>query len=317
MLSRVAERTYWLGRYMERVESTARLISINTELMLDLPGVKHTWGSLISICGADDDYAKRFKTTDEQRVVTFLIGNDSGSLLSAVAGARENARTIREIIPSEGWTVVNALYQYIKRNHASAVDRTYRHKFMQEVIGRCHQLIGLLASNMSNDIAYQFLVIGRNLERADMTSRIVDVGCFNLINNDQNENLANLDNLLWMSVLRSLTAYQAYRQEIRDRVAGLDVVRFLLKDRNFPRSIAHCLSQAQRSIGTLPRNDLPRRRIAHVLRIVDSEDVSSLLEEKTLSDFIDQLQLEISETHGVIASNWFDPDVHFRDRRAS
>ena len=314
MLSRVAERTYWLGRYMERVESTARLISINTELMLDLPDVDHTWDGLIQICGVNKAYAKRFSATDERRVVTFLLDDDHGSLLSASAAARGNARTIREIMPTESWTIVNALHLYIKRHYAQALDRTYRHKFMQEILGRCHQLMGLLASNMSNDLAYKFFTIGRNLERADMTTRILDVGCFNLIDARGGQSQQH-DNILWMSVLRSLSAYQAYRQAIRERVAGEHVVRFLLNDESFPRSVAHCLFEVQRTVSTMPRNTIPARRINQVIKKIHKQDVVKLLAEQHLSDFIDQIQKEISATHEVLAHHWFDPDVHLRQRQ--
>ncbi|MAV27105.1 MAG: hypothetical protein CMQ05_13495 [Gammaproteobacteria bacterium] len=313
MLSRVAERTYWLGRYMERVESFARLISINTELMLDLPDVDHTWDGLIRICGADESYSERFSGRDERRVVTFLLEDNHGSVLSSAAAARENARTIREIMPTESWTVVNALYQYVKRHHAQAIDRNYRNKFMQEVMGRCHQLAGLLASNMSEDLAYKFLSIGRNLERADMTTRILDVGCFNLI--DESGRVSGQhDNILWMSVLRSLSAYQAYRQEVRDRVTGELVANFLLKDLRFPRSVVHCLQEVQNAILKMPRNDPPLDCISQQLQMLTDTHVLATMETNSLSSYIDELQAELSSMHNVIASHWFDPDVHLRVR---
>ena len=217
-------------------------------------------------------------------------------------------------MPTESWTIVNALHLYIKRHYAQALDRTYRHKFMQEILGRCHQLMGLLASNMSNDLAYKFFTIGRNLERAVMTTRILDVGCFNLIDARSGQSQQH-DNILWMSVLRSLSAYQAYRQAIRERVASDHVVRFLLNDESFPRSVAHCLFEVQRTVSTMPRNTIPARRINQVIKKIHKQDVVKLLAEQHLSEFIDQIQKEISATHEVLAHPWYDPGGHLRQRQ--
>ena len=117
-----------------------------------------------------------------------------------------------------------------------------------------------------------------------------------------------------MSVLRSLSAYQAYRQAIRERVASEHVVRFLLNDESFPRSVAHCLFEVQRTVSTMPRNTIPARRINQVIKKIHKQDVVKLLAEQHLSEFIDQIQKEISATHEVLAHHWFDPDVHLRQR---
>jgi uncharacterized alpha-E superfamily protein len=303
MLSRVAEKMYWFGRYVERVENTARLISVNTNLVMDLPGVAHIWGSTLDITGNSEEFQKRYTRVDERNVVKFLLEDDTCSIRRSVRNARENARTTREVMPSEAWERVNELHIYLQKNVNQGIKREGRHRFLADIVGFCHQLTGLLAGSMSTDVAYNFIKIGRNLERADMTSRIVDVGTLNLITDTAKT--VEYDNILWMNVLRSLTAYQMYRQHVRDRVNGEDVVDFLLKNRKFPRALAHCLSEALNCCKELPANDAPLRSISQALRTAENNDVIKLLSDAGLHDFIDVLQLDLAEIHQQIANTWF------------
>jgi len=303
MLSRVAEKMYWFGRYIERVENTARLINVNTNLVMDLPRVDHIWASTLDITGNSEEFQRRFTRVDERNVVKFLLEDDSCSIRSAVRRARENARTTREIMPSEAWERINELHLFLQKNVSQGLKREGRHKFLGEIVGRCHQLTGLLAGSMSADIAYNFIKIGRNLERADMSSRIVDVGSLNLIT--QRDKRVEYDNILWMNVLRSLTAYQIYRQHVKDRVNGEDVVDFLLKNRKFPRAVAHCLNEVHGCCTELPSNDLPLRSISQAMRTIESNDVIKLLNESGLHDFIDVVQLEFADIHTQVANAWF------------
>ena len=303
MLSRVAERMYWFGRYIERVENTAQLISVNTNLVMDLPRVPHIWASTLDITGNTEGFQRRFTRVDERNVVKFLLEDDTCSIRSFVRSARENARTTREIMPSEVWVLVNELHLFLQKNHQKGVNREGRHQFLAEIIGHCHELTGLMAGSMSVDVAYNFIKIGRNLERADMSSRIVDVGTLNLIT-DQDTQM-EFDSILWMNVLRSLMGYQMYRQHVKDRVNGEDVVDFLLKNRKFPRAVAHCLEEVQHCCSELPLNDLPLRSISQALRSIESNDVINLLNESKLHEFIDEVQLDFAAIHEQVANTWF------------
>lgn len=303
MLARVAERMYWFGRYVERAENMARLISVNTNLVLDLPRVKHVWGSMIDITGSSEEFKARFSQVNERNVVKFLLEDESGSLRAAVRRARENARTTREIIPTEAWERINELHIYVNRNLEKAIKRDGRHKFLSDVIAHCNQLTGQMAGNMSADTAYNFIRIGRNLERADMTTRIVDVGCINLMSSQ--EEITEYENILWMNVLRSLTAYQMYRQHVRDRVNGEDVVDFLLRDENFPRAVAHCLNEVCQCCERMPRSDPVTRAISHSQRLVSTNDAIALLKESRLHEFIDEIQLDLADIHNNVAETWF------------
>lgn len=304
MLSRVAERMYWFGRYLERIENTTRLINVSANLVIDLPQAKYIWASLISITGYEERFAERFTIRDEKNVVKFLLDGEACSITTSISLARENARTTREIMPNETWEKVNKLHMYVGRNIESAQKRDGRHQFLKEVLSICQEINGYLAGSMSLDDAYNFMKLGMDLERADMTTRILDVGCFNLMNPDHVE-LHEYESILWVNVLQSLTAYQMYRQHVDDRVNGEDVAEYLLKDQDFPRTVTHCLTDVQEAFEQLPNHDEPLRSVTHAQRTLAQADIPKLLAEGEMHTFIDEIQAELGDIHRQVAANWF------------
>lgn len=313
MLSRVAERIYWMGRYMERCENAARLINVNTKLLLDLPrGTSVGWGTLVEIMGLDEYFSRDTEAADERSVIRFMLGdtNNPSSLLSNIANARENARITREIMPSEVYELINDTYWYLKDHASSGVARRERHVLLESVIQRVQQFTGLLAGCMSQNDAYRFISLGRNLERADMTSRIVDVGASRILPKAYADDSASepYSNILWMSVLRSLSGYQMYRQHVLDRVNSDDVVMFLLQDPMFPRAVEHCLIQLNECFAHLPNSDEALHSVAALRRQLKTADFEALMEDG-LHDYIDTVQSEIGQIHQSIAATWFLPQV--------
>lgn len=315
MLSRVAERIYWLGRYMERSENLARLVNVNSHLLMDLPkGIRVGWGSLIDISGTGD-YFRRGDTeqADERTVVRFMLADrdNPASLLNNLSWARENARITREVIPMEAWELLNNVYLDAKENLSKSVARRERTKTLHQVIAGVQQFTGLLAGCMSHNNAYDFIRAGRNLERADMTTRIVDAGSADLLphlTGAEDSVVEPYDNILWMSVLRSLSGYQMYRQHVQDRVNANDVVKFLLQDNMFPRAVAHALGELELCLQKLPNSEGPLRAVTGVRRRVRSADIPVLLQ-AGLQEYVDKLQLELGDVHQEIASTWFLPVV--------
>ena len=306
MLSRVAEKMYWYGRYFERAENTARLISVYSNVLLDMPGiVKHIWEDMIKITGSAGLYYEKFRHGNERNVIKFMLTDRSNpaSLICSVSAARENARTTREIIPAEAWEKINEFYLYVRNSSDSALKQNTRHRFLNDVITHCYQMTGLLFGIMSHGNAYNFIRMGRNLERADMTTRIVDVGCINLLQ-EQADIPDAYDNILWMNVLRSLGAYQMYRQHIKDRVNGEDVVEFLIKDQQFPRSVSHCLAELENCFSKLPGHDQALRVVTQTQRMVNKIDAAALIH-SGLHEFIDQLQIDFAEIHNCVGQTWF------------
>jgi len=237
------------------------------------------------------------------------------SILSCIKMARENARTAREIIPTEAWELINDLYIKVKENVNKSAARVHRQRFLQEIIRQAQQLTGMLAGTMSHTSAYDFIRLGRNLERADMTTRIIDVGAVNLITNLKSgktsaDTLEPFINILWMSVLQSLSAYQMYRQHVRDRVNGEDVVEYILQDEDFPRSVTSALSALVVCLNQLPDGDDALRAVGIAQRHVNTVDVPQVLEKNSLHDFIDTIQLDIASINDEIAKKWFlSPEI--------
>ena len=156
---------------------------------------------------------------------------------------------------------------------------------------------------MSHGIAYQFLRLGRNLERADMTTRMIDVAV--AVRATASEALQRYNNSLWISVLRSLSAYQMYRQYVRRRVRGDDVMQFLLKDRDFPRSITHCLNESQAALSNMPRADAAVTQVRLCLDHVETLQVHDV-EPERVRELLDELQVQVAVISDVLASTWFD-----------
>lgn len=311
MLSRVAERTYWLARYMERAEDTARLILVRHQLILDLPkSIQPGWDLLLKALGAEESYAKLSKTITEDKVIRYVFGEreNYSSLISSLAAARENMRTTREVLPSEAWEQVNSLYLSVARRSSKGLPRGSRHTALNNIIKACQQHTGMLSSTMSHNAAYQFLRIGRMLERADMITRIIDVGTADLMAGD--EDRLPYQNVLWISVLQSLSAYQMYRLSVRTNVNPADVVDFLLRDTDFPRSLVHSLLELEASIKLLPSNGPALKEVHKVLRKLKRPQGKGhkILVGLALHDFLDDMQLQLQAIHQVIYETWFNPE---------
>ncbi len=184
MLSRVAERMYWAARYLERVENTARLVSVYDNLLFDLPrSVNIGWFNLVVINSGTELFHERYRVQDERNVVKFMLADDTNpsSMLSSLQMLRENIRTARDVLPAEAWELVNELQLYARKNIQQGINRSARHAFLNHVIEGCQGINGLFGSSMSRDAAWDFLRLGCNLERADMTTRLLDAGAAALL----------------------------------------------------------------------------------------------------------------------------------------
>jgi uncharacterized alpha-E superfamily protein len=308
MLSRVAETIYWIGRYQERAENTARLITVNTNLMLDLPPkVAPGWDALINLLGCYAVYLERHPEFTERRVANFLISDESNpsSIISILSALRESARTIREILPREAWESINSYYQTALERKQSSFSRQGRQSYLQHIIAGSQLMTGLLAGSMNHDTAYYFLNLGRKLERADMTTRIIDVRSENPIPEEAPE-LAPFEDILWMSMLKSLSAHQMYRQHMQVRINRKDVLQFLFRTEGFPRSICYCTENIRFNLSRLPKNRTPLK----VVKQIDERLMEMSMEKmdnKVLHDFIDDLQIDFASLHDAISKAYFPP----------
>jgi len=306
MLSRVAENIYWTARFIERAENTARLVNVNAFLLLDLPKkVRFGWMPLVEISGSAKLYKQLYSDDSERSVVRFLIGdeNNPGALLSSLRQARENVRTIRDVVPRETAEQINELTLFARSNLARGLTHVGRFDYLKAIILRCQTITGLLAGTMVHDAGYDFLRMGRNLERADMTTRIIDVRSANLLP-DVSVDLRPFENVQWMSVLKSMSGYQAYRRVMQTNVRRPDVLRFLFEDRNFPRAFSHALGEVESCLKGLPRSDAPLKAVRALEKVVTDADPETLTQ-ADLHGFIDRLQLGLIELHNRIRESYF------------
>src|SRR5688572_1054367 len=310
MLARTVENVYWLSRYLERAENTARIIGVNTNLLLDLPGgIAPGWLPLVDISGNRAEFDKQYGTKaargEERDVVTFLVADKSnpGSICSSMLSARENARTLREILPTEAWELLNEFIGDCTRNVDSAINKRTRFDFLKRIVITLQTIEGMLDGTMNRNDAYIFSLLGRNLERADMTSRIVDVRSAQLLPAETPE-LRPFESVQWMSVLKSLSGYQMYRLRMRTRVKRSDVLQFLLRDDQFPRSCQFCVMQLERSLNELPRSEDVLEVLSHTARFIERAPLATL-DQPGLHELIDKLQLHINNVHNMIAEIYF------------
>jgi uncharacterized alpha-E superfamily protein len=304
MLSRVARRIYWMARYIERAENTARLVNTYHFLLLDLPrGTRVGWEVLPVISGSYPLYSEHYQRHDERNTVKFLLADNfnPGSLFNSVAMARENCRTSREVLPGQAWEQINELRLYTNAHIKDALPRRGRFDYLTEIIQRCQQLTGLLAGTMTQDHAYDFVRIGRNIERADMTTRVVDIGAMCLKEPDES---SSLDVHIWTSMLRALNAYQMYRKDVQLGVQFADVVGYLLQNNYLPRSVAHCLDQVEECMCNLPLQKDTLKPLRDTRRQL-SRIKPKNLDADTLHKTVDRLQVGISSIHTQIRKTWF------------
>lgn len=306
MLSRVASNIFWMARYLERAENTARLINVNSHLLLDLPRtVKLGWEPIIDILSVREDFYAHYEQADEHSVVKYMVSdkNNPGSIINSLTNARENARTIREIIPRESWEQINALYLSARKNCQSILGRRHRYESLIGVIRGNQTITGMLSGTMTHDEGYAFLRMGRNLERGDMTTRIIDVRSATLLPDITHEQSA-FDNIQWMGVLKSMSAYQMYRREMRLRINRADVLKFLLLESHFPRSLLHTLEQVKEQLQALPQNE---RAIASVDTLSSTllEARPQSLKQESLHEFIDEMQLGLIKIAEQISDTYF------------
>lgn len=308
MLARVAENLYWMARYLERAEDTARLINATTMLLMDMPrGASLGWEDLLKVVGLDEVFHQHYDEASESAVMSFLIQDERNpsSIFACVRLARENTRTFREVLPRESWEWVNELYLYTSTHLNHALDRRKRFEVLTEIIRRRQAVVGLLSGTMSRDEGFQFMRLGRNIERADMTTRVLDVSYAINLPYQDSQAVLHLDpaDLIWMSVLHALSAHQMYRRHVDVHARGHKVLGFLLNDLQFPRSVRHCLHEIQFALGELPGSE-PMSHLHGILDLVDSADYRSLATQG-LHEFCDDIQARLADLNQAVAKTYF------------
>ncbi len=310
LLSRVADAVYWTGRYIERVENVARFIAVNQNLMLDTPrGYGSQWQPIVDTTGDRAAFLERYGQDTRENVVKFLAFDleNPNSITSCVLAARENARSVRETISSEMWEQVNSLYLLITGESRKPVPAMLP-EFCHHVRTACHLFHGITEATMSHNEAWHFIRLGTSLERADKTTRILDVKYFMLLPSVSDVGTP-FDDVQWAAVLKSVSGFEMYRKRY-GRFAPERIVEFLLLDGDFPRAVRHCVGLADQSLHAITGapsgafSCVSEQRLGILRSELDYAQVEPILQ-AGLHEFFDALQAKMNRIDECILGDFF------------
>lgn len=308
MLSRVANSIYWMSRYLERADNVARFIDVNARLTMDLGFEPENmqWDPLVQASGDEELYKENHSSYDEQSVIHFLMFDteNPNSIIQCIQNARENARTVREVISSEMWETLNALYHMVQRQSKRTTHDIQA--FCAEIHRGNHLFSGHINNTMSHNEGWHFAGLGRMLERADKTARILDVKYFILLPGQEFFD-SPLDALEWGAVLKSVSGFEMYRKQFH-RANFRDVAQFLILDDQFPRSIRFCIQRASHYLGEITGMLDVKVRATKEMDTLKSSleniDIESILNQG-LHEYIDTFQYNLNVVDSSIYKSFF------------
>jgi uncharacterized alpha-E superfamily protein len=296
MLSRVADSLYWMSRYLERVEHTARVLDVNLNQMLDqTPGsADKRWDRVQTSLRAAMPGRTAHDSANMMRALTFDQSNKA-SIISEIAVARENAQQVREQISSEMWQQLNQLYLHVKRTSKSRVWRTQPHRFFQEVKEGAHLFQGITDSTMTHDEGWRFIQVGRSIERAGAIAILLDA---------HYQDAASLDYLAWVGLLRSCTAFEAYCKIYTAVIHPEYVAEFLLLNSQFPHSVSFSANmlqvelQAIAQTAGMPTGGRAERLAGRLRALLDYGQVDEIMSD--MHGYLENIRTLCSEIHAAI-----------------
>ena len=309
MLSRVADSLYWINRYVERAENISRFVEVSEAMALDCPpGSAEPWLPLIDASGDRELFDTLCPAGTPEDVVQCLVREprNPSSVVNCLDIARENARQIREVITTEMWEHLNGVYWNLQEESYWELPPQEQ---LREIRRACQLFYGITDATLSRDLSWHFSRLGRLLERADKTTRILDVKYFLLLPSPD-EVGGVLDELQWISLLRSAGAYQMFRQSQQRAIAPRAVAGFLLLDPIFPRSVRYCLERLSETLRIIRGSAVPgppdelECLIGLVLARWSYTRIDDLIA-TGLHEAIDHLQQDLNRLHGLIEQRYF------------
>ncbi|WP_394845762.1 alpha-E domain-containing protein [Pendulispora brunnea] len=310
MLSRVADAIYWMNRYIERMENVARFVDVNLHLALDFSDEDAQWEPLVRTTGDTELFNKRYGEPSRDNVLRFLTfdRDNPNSILACLSKARENARSVREIISSEMWEQVNRAYLMVLDAGRGDAAMEAPYEFFAAVKQAAHLFVGITYLTMSHNEGWHFGRLGRLLERADKTSRILDVKYFILLPSPVDVGTA-VDELQWVALLRSASAFEMYRKK-HGGISPSKVVDFLMLNPKFPRSVRYCLNKAERSLHAITGAPLgtwtnaAERELGRLTAELAYAETKEILG-RGLHEYVDDLQQHLNHVSDAVYLTFF------------
>jgi uncharacterized alpha-E superfamily protein len=266
VICRVAESCFWLTRYVERVASLSRLLEVNNSFQLDVRLTQaEVWRPIVIAVGQEEPFTARLGAAamgDGEAVQEYLTWDREhpSSIHASLRWARENARTIRDVMSVEMWETVNDAWLWLSGRSARRLYQRERDAFYQHLTKQCMLIHGVCYSTMLHEEPFVFMRLGRAVERVGQTARILDVKQHTLDDHERDENAD--DAAQWLAILRSCTAVDAFFQRATNVLSGPAVAEFLLFDRAFPRAVLYNLDNARDLLARLAESDPPSLRRA-------------------------------------------------------
>ncbi len=312
MLSSQADAVYWMSRYLERAGNIARFLEVNWHLNLDLPGeYAEQWKPLLVTTGDSEDFEARYSAGTMEHVIFFLTADPANpnSIRSCLQAARRNAMRIRDLIPTEMWEAVNTFYHSVQNaSKASEIISEDPFSYCADVKWRNLVIGGIASDIMANEEAWHFFQLGRLLERADKTSRILDVKYYVLLPSLDHVGSVT-DSVQWSALLKATGGFQAFRHA-HGRIEPQRVADFMLLDHDFPRSVLYCLTQAQQSLHQITGTRIghfsnpAELRLGQVCASLSYHTIEEIFD-FGLHEFIDGLQARLNTLDTSIYDTFF------------
>lgn len=313
MLSRVANSIYWMNRYIERAENYARLIEVDYNLAMDLPPglVQQQWRPLVLTTGDEELFENTYGEYTKKNVLRFLAFDTANpnSICSCLFAARENARTVREVIPSDLWMQVNEMYLSIRTlNKDDSLNQKVLIQFLRDIKQGSHGFSGIMDATFSRSEGWQFGNLGRFLERADKTDRIIDMKYYYLLPNPEYVGTP-LDLMQWSALLKSASAFEMYRK-VYGKLDVSSIIKFLVLDREFPRAMRYCLIQAEQSLHSIIGSERftfetkAEKEMGKLRSELDYTDVNDIFR-FGLHEYLDVFQTKLNYVGSAIGDTFF------------
>lgn len=324
MISRVAECCFWLLRYVERAESSARLLDVNHDVTLDA-SVRESqrWKAVVIVMGEQESFEEHLGTVaydDDEVCVDYLTWHEKNpaSIYSCMYWARENARTTREVISREMWELLNTGWQWLNSSGKQEY-RTDRASFYQRVRSLCHEFYGLTYSTLSHGEAFDFMRMGTTLERINQTARVMDVKYHWIVRkpagtNGKGSKESPQEAAQWVALLRLCCAMEAFFKQQRAIATGAAVADFLLLDPLFPRSLLYCYQDLEKLLerldaGTGRATPSQSRVLARtMLERLKAMDLATALKH-SLHDELTEVIDNTAEIGSSLQREFFDPPM--------
>jgi uncharacterized alpha-E superfamily protein len=313
MLSRVADSLYWMSRYLERAEHTARLLDVDLQLRLDQSPEAGAgrWRRLLDACQAAPPEDERIDAQSLTYILTLDRTNPS-SILSCVAAARENLRQVREQCSSEMWEQLNRLYLQVNSTTASEAWLLNSHVFFRAVQDGAHLFQGITDSTMSHGEGWQYIQLGRFVERTDVLARLIGTQ-FGSLGHPLDQAVESEEYLEWVGLLKSCAAFEAYCKAYTAELRPLRVAEFLLLNKEFPHSVRFSVDMVHAALAAI--GEMTERKAEQPVRLAGRLQATlnfSQIEEimaSGASAYVDSVRWQCAQAHSAIHQVYFDYSV--------